>query len=178
MTEPLYSADGLTVRKRAVEKPNPDGTRNISLGFNVCHVSEFVGEEGAEIIARALNLLDGTALGDVAGECERQFAEEGWTPEHDDAHDDGSLAEAAAAYALMSTVERPDRAVMDTFQNHGSVPYAIRKLWPASWDLAWLKPKSRRRDLERAGALIVAELGRLKRLEAIEEARTLLKIEA
>ena len=37
---------------------------------------------------------------DVLAERRRQVEAEGWTPEHDDAHDDGSLALAGAAYAV------------------------------------------------------------------------------
>ena len=36
------------------------------------------------------------AIADVVGERTRQILDEGWTPEHDDAHTDGQLAQAAA----------------------------------------------------------------------------------
>ncbi len=35
----------------------------------------------------------------IAAERQRQMTAEGWTHEHDDEHDDGSLATAAACYA-------------------------------------------------------------------------------
>ncbi|GAG33310.1 unnamed protein product, partial [marine sediment metagenome] len=38
------------------------------------------------------------------------------------------------------------------------------EIWP--WDPSWWKPTDERRNLEKAGALIVAELERLDRLEA------------
>jgi hypothetical protein len=38
------------------------------------------------------------------------------------------------------------------------------RYWP--WEDKWWKPKDRRRDLVRAGALIVAEIERLDRLAA------------
>ena len=38
--------------------------------------------------------------------------------------------------------------------------------WPHTWDASWWKPKDRRRDLVRAGALIIAEIERLDRLDA------------
>lgn len=87
------------------------------------------------------------AVRDVLAERRRQIETEGWTPEHDDTHREGELATAAACYirpALRSaTTDDP---------------------WP--WDEAWWKPRSRRRDLVRAAALIIAEVERLDRLPA------------
>jgi hypothetical protein len=81
----------------------------------------------------------------------RQIEAEGWTPEHDDTHTSGQMALAAACYA-MSAAPR-------NLHDLG----IFGRLWP--WDRAWLKPKSRREDLVRAGALIVAEIERLDRAE-------------
>lgn len=83
----------------------------------------------------------------------RQIVKEGWTTGHDDAHhDSGDLARAAAAYAWhASATERVRRTRAD------DPPPS----WP--WDVKWWKPKSRRRDLIRAAALIVAEIERLDR---------------
>lgn len=39
------------------------------------------------------------AASDVLAERARQIAVEGWTPDHDDAHAKGELAQAAACYA-------------------------------------------------------------------------------
>ncbi|MDE2106773.1 MAG: hypothetical protein KGL39_56685, partial [Patescibacteria group bacterium] len=72
----------------------------------------------------------------------RQMEDEGWSPEHDDQHTHGEMANAAACYAIDSP-----------------------SLWPMSWNWSWWKPKDRRRDLARAGALIAAEIDRLDRLE-------------
>ena len=84
------------------------------------------------------------AIEEIYAERRRQVDSEGWTPEHDDDHRNGELADAAACYALSDT--------------GGS----IGGLWP--WDLSWFKPRDRRRDLIRAAALIVAEIERLDRL--------------
>lgn len=84
------------------------------------------------------------AVLDVAAERRRQIEAEGWTPEHDDEHGDGSLAVAASCLA-------------DTERTPGLCPG--RWPWPAS---AW-KSKGRRHDLVRAGALILAEIERLDR---------------
>ena len=66
------------------------------------------------------------------------------------------MALAAACYAL------PDRAKQSFFMS--SLP-AVSYLWP--WDRKWWKPTpdNRIRELEKAGALIAAEIDRLLRLD-------------
>ena len=71
------------------------------------------------------------ALAAVRAERHRQIAVEHRYPSGDDAAGVVTLMEAARAYIE----ERPD-------------------LWP--WDAEYYKPKGRRRDLERAGALVMA----------------------
>jgi hypothetical protein len=100
------------------------------------------------------------ALDDVAAERRRQIEVEGWGHDHDDAlHDNGALARAAACYALGRSISIK-----------GSVARRIPdfELWP--WDWKWWKPKDRRRDLVRAGALILAEIERLDRVPEQEGA--------
>jgi len=89
------------------------------------------------------------ALQDVVVERARQINAEGWTETDDDEKTDGSLAQAAACYAL----------------NVQKIPVSCgdSTLWPESWDLSWWKPKDRRRDLVRAGALLLAEIERMDR---------------
>lgn len=87
------------------------------------------------------------ASSDVLDERRRQVEKEGWTPEHDDEHHDGSMAYAAACYALHT-------------EPVGNVGDYLR-FWP--WDAEWWKPKDRRSNLVRAGALILAEIERLDR---------------
>jgi hypothetical protein len=100
------------------------------------------------------------AIEDVIAERKRQIRVEGWTPAHDDTHTDGSLAQAAAAYALKA---RSDEAHENGVRigKHG-VPY----LWPDSWNPSWWKPTDRRRDLVKAAALIIAEIERIDRSTA------------
>lgn len=83
----------------------------------------------------------------IALERLRQIEQEGWTPEHDDSHDLGELANAAACYTLAN------------FDGKGvGVPMA----WP--WEDSWWKPSDDPiRNLEKAGALIAAEIDRLQR---------------
>lgn len=94
----------------------------------------------------------------IAAERKRQIEAEGWTAEHDDAHDSGEMAIAAAIYAApgardgLPAGERPRSKIL---------PF-----WP--WSSDWYKPKSRREDLVRAGALIAAEIDRLDRAAARE----------
>lgn len=118
---------------------------------------------------------------EVQIERERQKQEEGWTPEHDDTHDAGEMARAAAVYAYTSTLteaqasawqerlQKPPPAV--TFKGETYIaPGILRALWP--WAPSWFKPKNRRRDLIRAAALIVAEIERLDRKANAEAERT------
>lgn len=96
------------------------------------------------------------AAKDVLAERQRQISAEGWTPEHDDAHINGEMAQAAACYTLNAA---------------GWLTEALRGCWPTTWACAWFKPTDPRRDLVKAGALIIAEIERLDRaaLRAIEE---------
>lgn len=99
---------------------------------------------------------------EIRSERHRQVDSEGWTYEHDDQHVDGSLADVAAVYAAGRSV-----FVKEDYVDHSSrLKYVFVSLWPASWDVKWFKPKNRRRDLVRAGALIVAEIERLDRAAA------------
>ena len=82
----------------------------------------------------------------------RQVEKEGWTPEHDDEHRRGELACAAACYAEAAGRRHPK-----------ALPLTA---WP--WDIGFWKPSTPTRMLEKAGALILAELERLRRLESKE----------
>jgi hypothetical protein len=90
---------------------------------------------------------------EVAAERERQITAEGFTLEHDDAHEDGELLSAGMAYYLHAT-GRPGQ------EQEGAIPPG----WP--WEPAWWKPSTPRRDLVKAGALYLAEKARLARLGA------------
>lgn len=81
----------------------------------------------------------------IARERERQKSEEGWTAEHDRQWRGRELIRAAICYA---------KADID-----GNLSLDDFGLWP--WDMQWWKPKSRIRNLVKAGALIAAEIDRL-----------------
>ncbi|PZQ21140.1 MAG: hypothetical protein DI569_12810, partial [Sphingopyxis macrogoltabida] len=54
----------------------------------------------AALSAHQGEVEQGSAIDDIAAERRRQVEAEGWTPDHDDEHGDGSLAAAAATYAF------------------------------------------------------------------------------
>jgi hypothetical protein len=83
----------------------------------------------------------------VLAERVRQVSAEAYTTEHDDAHSAGQLGDAAACYALGAS--HWPQSVFELF-------------WP--WDGASWKPADARRNLEKAGALILAEMERLDRI--------------
>lgn len=94
---------------------------------------------------------------EIGAERRRQIEVEGWTLDHDRAHEDGNLAAAAGCYALNAAAElQPNDFCYDA---NGAPTSPVH--WP--WDAAWWKPKGARRDLVRAAALIVAEIERLDR---------------
>lgn len=99
------------------------------------------------------------ALALIAAERRRHTAA-GWTPEHDDQHDDGSLGFAAASYAHSASK-------LDGFRDLDRREGVIPPCWP--WSANRWKPSlgngasGRTRELVKAGALIVAEIERLRR---------------
>lgn len=93
---------------------------------------------------QAYQVTVGRAALDVLVERQRQVAEEGWTPLHDDEHAAGEMAAAAACYALSAA-------------GFPTVSY-----WP--WEHGEFKTTSPRRDLVKATALLLAEIERIDRL--------------
>lgn len=81
---------------------------------------------------------------EILAERNRQIDQEGFDAANDDEHDCGELADAAACYALGKPWE------------------IIKQLWPLQRH--WWKATTRKRNLIKAGALIVAELERLHRV--------------
>ena len=93
--------------------------------------------------------LNGAEL--IYRERNRQLREEGWTAEHDDEHNQGELALAAACYALAELHREKEM--------YGDPPPE----WP--WEAKWWRPTphDRIRELVKAGALIAAEIDRMQR---------------
>lgn len=101
----------------------------------------------------AEQVCPGAAL--VLRERRRQIEHEGWTASHDDRHDAGELAAAASAYAVNAADQLSPHS-----QGDGNNEQPV--MWP--WGPDFWKPVSAMRDLERAGALVIAEIERLQRV--------------
>jgi hypothetical protein len=84
------------------------------------------------------------AARDVLAERARQVTAEGWTPKHDDGYAQSELVMAAVCYAY-----------------HAARGEASANIWP--WLLERWKPTTPRRNLIKAGALILAEIERIDR---------------
>jgi hypothetical protein len=101
-----------------------------------------------------------TGVERIAAERQRQTEVEGWDADHDNAHRTGQLARAAALYAIPQGWRNPRiDGIMD-----GSISL-LAALWPRNWASHWWKPTpdNRIRELEKAGALVAAEIDRLLR---------------
>ncbi|EOZ5946380.1 TPA: ead/Ea22-like family protein [Escherichia coli] len=133
-----------------------DGPDNIlALVEALEKAQETIAFQQGEIKALLSSLESSTATAaaaDVLAERKRQVTAEGWTPGHDDEYEHGELADAAGCYALSS----------ELFDCAGEPP----RPWP--WPDEWWKPTNRRRDLVKAGALILAEIERLDRADGIK----------
>ena len=88
----------------------------------------------------------------IAAERQRQIDREGWTPEHDDEHTGMELTYAARCYAEVAAWAA----------GPGIGP---SREWPFDNE-SWKPSGDRIRDLERAGALIAAEIDRLQRVNS------------
>ena len=96
----------------------------------------------------------------IAEERQRQIEAEGWTAEHDAEHDQGELAAAAACYAFTPFMK-------DEIREGYKVPPT--PMWPEFWLAKYWKPtpNDRIRELQKAGALIAAEIDRLQVLKEV-----------
>ncbi len=95
-------------------------------------------------------MLTGIEL--IARERDRQIKVKGWTDSGDDRYENEELASAAMCYAAPDSLKLLRQ------------PSKIPLYWP--WAEKWWKPspEDRIRDLEKAGALIAAEIDRLLRV--------------
>lgn len=121
---------------------------NVQNGEVCERIAALVLQQEARVASMAEALNGGVAA--IADERRRQIEAEGWTPEHDNLHDDGELALAAASYIQGSFYRHPD---------HSDQP--VPGNWP--WHPSWWKPTDKRRDLVKAGALVAAEIDRIDR---------------
>jgi hypothetical protein len=107
----------------------------------------------------------------IAAERQRQIDSEGWTPEHDDHHTKAELAWAATCYAAPEGIARV-QVYRDADGIGGGATWV--EPWPLEWTananrgepgyLPWRRPQvDRITELVKAGALIAAEIDRLRR---------------
>jgi hypothetical protein len=90
----------------------------------------------------------------IAVERARQVEDEGWTPEHDDAHKMAQLGLAGLSYVSVAASQVRLRA--------GCAKENIPTYWP--FENSWWKPSDDPIiNLVRAGALIAAEIDRIQR---------------
>ncbi len=86
---------------------------------------------------------------EIAAERERQKAVECWSDVQDDQYHDQELSRAAASYACPEYLGSREEDLCPA-------------PWP--WLKKWWKPTTRRRNLIKAAALLVAEIERIDRL--------------
>lgn len=101
---------------------------------------------------------------EIAAERDRQIKAEGYSLAHDDEHRDSELARAAAAYAFAASLGSDERArFAQAFDSNVRSPGVslTARLWP--WNIHQFNPTHARRDLIKAGALVVAQIGVLDR---------------
>ncbi|HAY5641162.1 TPA: hypothetical protein J0C76_005232 [Escherichia coli] len=103
----------------------------------------------AEVRAQGVKSLS-NAVQSVIAERQRHQSVEGWTPEHDDQYSKSQLLWASSCY------------VLNAIHPFNRIPFG----WP--WTPEWWKPTNPRRDLVKAGALILAEIERIDRQEAAQ----------
>lgn len=140
--------DAMSARIRELEanppKPHHNGLMQIS------NELASAKQRIAELESRTVT----AAAADVLAERKRQVTTEGWTPEHDDQHVNFEMAIAGGLYAISAV------------DSHHKLRNSAPSAWP--WDRKWWKPDGPRRDLVKAGALILAEIERLDRAAGIK----------
>ncbi|MBU0643673.1 MAG: hypothetical protein KJ731_21165 [Alphaproteobacteria bacterium] len=100
------------------------------------------------------------AAHDALAERKRQIEVEGFSEGRDDKYVDGELASAALCYVMSA-------AHALTPQNSDKIE-ELPEWWPVSWDEAFFKPTTARRDMIKAIALLLAQIESLDRLAETE----------
>ena len=98
--------------------------------------------------------IQSAAALDVLAERRRQIEKEGYDPTHDDAHVNDEIAALACFYAM------PPAAREWCAESTGYGDTLGEAILPDGWVASW---SERRRELVKAGALILAEIERLDR---------------
>lgn len=105
------------------------------------------------------------AIDDILAERRRQIEIEGFDPATDDKYVNGELGRAGGIYALIAGSDATNyRNARDGYSLGDYLEAMMTYYWP--WSRKWFKVTTRRRDLVKAGACIVAEIERLDRLSS------------
>jgi len=112
----------------------------------------------------------------IAEERAKQISDDGYSPAHDDRHNDGEIAVAGGTYALPQshrimgkrTITIPTARGLAEPDGWKEVSVSVPCDWP--WEPQSWKPtpNDRVRELVKAGALIAAEIDRLQRSAVIK----------
>ena len=136
LAEPVSGGVVLPERQRV----KADANYNWNIGYNQA-LDDVAALNGGAVAGQS------DAARDVLAERQRQISAEGWTTAHDDKYTGCELAAAAATYAVCTDPEQ--------LKICGAVA------WP--WLRCWWKPVNYRRNLVKAGALLLAEIERIDR---------------
>ncbi|WP_454752113.1 DUF3850 domain-containing protein [Cupriavidus necator] len=136
----------------AIALKGPDLTLHRNSYHDLPEVAQILKMEVELYRATYGERLASDAARDALAERRRQVESEGWTPEHDDAHASGVLAAAAFGYLF---------SALNAMGKPAGPAVAPPPYWP--WDAAWFKPGPPRRMMEKAAALVLAEMERIDR---------------
>lgn len=155
MAEGKIAWSGVVDKLKVVEKPRETGkSPNLALPYGKPDAPENAGKNSCRELGSNLYDFGSPALADVVEERHRQKTKEGFTEAHDDEHNkNGELARVAVLFAM-------DRELIV----YNRVDDRLAPIdWPLSWSGKWWKPTTRRRDLVKAAALLLAEIERIDR---------------
>ncbi|HCT2271382.1 TPA: hypothetical protein ACGARS_005013 [Klebsiella pneumoniae] len=160
-----YQQGRIDALVEVLEKAQADGNEYAASERAVAVKNVELHDEIYGLKARIAELESRTvsaSAADLLAERQRQVTAEGWSSKHDDQYKNTELAFAASCYAFHAAAASWD------LEDDG-IPYdshPVPKQWP--WDPSWWKPTDARRDLVKAGALILAEIERIDRAAGIK----------
>lgn len=118
------------------------------------------GKRRQEFSKKRMEILQPDGATRIAYERSAHLFRERWTAEGDDKYVNNELLDAAICYIEQA-------GYTTSGDEYVYAHYPMPDAWPFA--SSWWKPKDPVRDLERAGALIAAEIDRRKRAEALEK---------
>lgn len=110
-----------------------------------------------------------TGIERIADERKRQIEKEGWDSKHDSQHIQEELMRVAQLYLTAAEACQCSKLCV-TFNGGFRVGEGVPKDFPKTWSKGWWKPSDNPiRNLEKAGALIAAEIDRLQAANSEEQ---------